>query len=71
MDRTYDVFEKLPNDGVLSQGLIPAMDNELSKLKESAPLSPNERLAIHTLGKTVIACANVVTSAETGKGSIR
>jgi hypothetical protein len=66
VDREYDIFEKLPDGGVLWLAVVRGHENAIAKLKELAKNSPNEHFVIHTPTKAIIARMNVSESSSTG-----
>lgn len=55
MDRTYDIFEKLPSGEVLWRAVMVGREPSLRKLQELAAQSSNEIFAVHLPIKEIIA----------------
>jgi hypothetical protein len=55
MERTYDVFEKLPDGSLMWREAIKGHENAVRRLQELSAKTPNELQLIHVETKTVIA----------------
>lgn len=62
-DRDYDLFERLPDGGVLWRDRINGQTAAVAKLDELAANSPNEVFAIHLRSKEIVATRNGKPSA--------
>lgn len=58
MERTYDIFENMPDGSLLWRAAIPGHDGAIQKLRELAAKSPNEFRLMHIATNTVIATIN-------------
>jgi hypothetical protein len=58
MDRTYDLFEKLPDGSLVWKCKITGLHDALAKLQTLANSSSNEHLLMHLPDKAVIARVN-------------
>lgn len=59
MERDYDIFEQLPDGGVLWRGHVQGLDVAIAKLRELGSKSSNEFFAMHMRTKDVAARINV------------
>ena len=58
MNREYDLFEKFPDGCVLWKVCVAGLEAAIAKLKQEAPLSPNEHFARHTPTNAIVARLN-------------
>lgn len=58
-DQTFDIFERLPDGGVLWRGLVLGESNATAKLSELAKNTPNELFACYLPTRRTIARMNV------------
>lgn len=59
MDRSYDIFEKLPDGALIWRAAVAGHENGILKLKEIAAQTKNEVRLMHIPDKTLIAVMNV------------
>jgi hypothetical protein len=55
MERDYDLFEVLPDGGVIWKETVPGHENAIRRLKELSKQTSNEVRVMHVLSKTLIA----------------
>jgi hypothetical protein len=58
MNRTYDIFEKLPDGGLIWRVAVVGHEQSIAKLKELGATSPNEFLVMHMPDHAVVATIN-------------
>ncbi|HSS99375.1 MAG TPA: hypothetical protein VLK33_20210 [Terriglobales bacterium] len=58
MERTYDIFEKLPDGSMIWRETINGHEAAIAKLREFAAKTPNEFQVHHLPTKTLIAAMN-------------
>jgi hypothetical protein len=58
MDRSYDIFEKLPNGKILWRGCVHGLDIAHAKVYEFGRRSRSEFFAIHTPTHEIVARVN-------------
>jgi hypothetical protein len=62
MDRTYDLFQKLPDGSLIWQTSVTGHENAIRKLEELAKSTTNECCVMHLPTKAVIASMNTSKS---------
>lgn len=60
MDRTYDLFEKLPDGSLLWKSKVTGLTAALAKLQELGRSSSNEHYAIHLPSREVVGRVNAL-----------
>jgi hypothetical protein len=58
MERTYDIFENMPDGSLIWRGAVPGHEAAIHKLQELAAKSSNEFRLMHLATSTVIATVN-------------
>ena len=58
MERTYDIFENMPDGTLLWRVAVPGHEAAIQTLQEFAAKSPNEFRLMHLATNTVIAKIN-------------
>jgi hypothetical protein len=58
MERDYDLFEVLPDGGVIWKETVHGHENAIRKLLELSKRTPNEVRVMHILTNTLIASMN-------------
>jgi hypothetical protein len=58
MERDYDLFEVLPDGGVIWREAVPGHENAIRKLRELSTRTANEVRVMHVLSNTLIASMN-------------
>jgi hypothetical protein len=58
MERDYDLFEVLPDGGVIWKETVSGHENAIGRLKELAQRTSNEVRVMHVLSNTLIASVN-------------
>jgi hypothetical protein len=64
MDTEYDIFEKLPQGGVVWRGSAHGQENALAKMREFGQKSLNEHFVLHVGSKMVVARINHAKTLE-------
>jgi len=63
-EREYDIFEKLPDDGVMWRGSVHGQQNAIERLEELAANSSNGHFAMYTPTKVIVARVNAPDVSE-------
>lgn len=58
MEREYDLFELLPDGGLMWRETVAGHENAIRRLKELAQQTPNEVRMMHVLSNSMIASMN-------------
>ena len=58
MQRTYDIFEKMPDGTIMWRGSIQGLEEAVRNLKELAARSLNEFQMLHLATQSLVATAN-------------
>jgi hypothetical protein len=58
MDRSYDIFEIMPDGGPVWRQVVAGHENAITRLKELAATTKNELRLVHIPTNTVIAALN-------------
>jgi hypothetical protein len=58
MERDYDLFEVLPDGGVIWKETVSGHENAIRRLRELAKQTSNEVRVMHILSNTLIATMN-------------
>jgi hypothetical protein len=64
MNSEYDIFEKLPDDGILWRGSVYGQEGAMAKLRELAANSNNEHFVLHVATNSVVARVNTEDDSE-------
>jgi hypothetical protein len=59
LERTYDLFEILPDGSPIWRATIDGHENAIRRLQELAAMTPNEVRVMHLPEKAIIAALNV------------
>ena len=62
MERTYDIFEKMPEGTIMWRDSVQGHEEAIRKLKELAACSLNEFQLIHLPSQSLVATVNATPS---------